>query len=112
MQSKVAVCLVAATVLAGCGRVEEKKVEITTMNDRLAKYAPVRLESDPGGLTAKERQMIPLLIDAAKLMDDLFWQQAYGGGRDRELRPLADADPSREAVMHVHERSGHPTPNL
>jgi len=64
--------------LLGCRQAPEKKIEMTTMKDRLAQYAPVRLEIDPGVLTAKERQMIPLLIDAAKVMDDLFWQQAYG----------------------------------
>ncbi|MBK8268989.1 MAG: Zn-dependent hydrolase [Planctomycetes bacterium] len=42
------------------------------------KYATVRLTTDMSVLTDKERKMIPLLIDAAKQMDDAFWLQAYG----------------------------------
>ena len=44
-------------------------------------YAPVTLTADLSGLTAKERQMLGLFIDAAVVMDDLFWQQAYPGDR-------------------------------
>jgi hypothetical protein len=49
-----------------------------TMTRRLAQYAPVRLTADLSTLTDNQRRMIPLLIDAAKQMDDAFWMQAYG----------------------------------
>src|SRR5665647_815820 len=80
MRTKTAAFLgVVALALAGCARQQaEKKVTEPTMQERLAKYAQIRLETDPSGLTDKERQMIPLLIDAAKVMDDLFWLQTYG----------------------------------
>ncbi len=42
------------------------------------KYARVRLTTDMRALTANERKMIPILIEAAKHMDDAFWLQAYG----------------------------------
>jgi len=48
------------------------------MKQRLNKYAVVRLEADLSGLTERERRMIPLLKNAAKVMDELFWLQAYG----------------------------------
>jgi len=48
------------------------------MKERLAQYAVVRLQIDPGALTGKERDMLPPLIEAARVMDDLFWKQAYG----------------------------------
>ena len=41
----------------------------------LAQYAPVTLTTDTTVLTPKERQMIPLLIDAARAMDPIFWQE-------------------------------------
>ncbi|MDA7979397.1 MAG: hypothetical protein MPJ50_11595 [Pirellulales bacterium] len=41
-------------------------------------YSVVRLTSDLSGLTDKERQMLPLLIQAADLMNEVFWVQAYG----------------------------------
>ena len=44
----------------------------------LGKYVPVRLTTDLTALSDKQRQMIPILIDAAKIMDELFWYEAYG----------------------------------
>ena len=41
-------------------------------------YVPFKLTSDLTHLSDKEKKMIPLLIEAADLMDDLFWQEAYG----------------------------------
>ncbi len=48
---------------------------------RIGKYVSVDLTTDVTRLTAKQRRMIPLLIDAAKIMDECFWYEAYG---DRE----------------------------
>jgi len=84
-----------ALAFAGCARQQtEKKVTEPTMNERLAKYAQIRLETDPRGLTEKERQMIPILIDAAKVMDDVFWLQAYGD-RTALLTKIKDPDTRR-----------------
>ena len=47
---------------------------------RLGQYVPVDLTTDLAQLTEAERSMIPLLIDAAKLMDECFWYEAYGDG--------------------------------
>ena len=66
----------------------------STMAPRLAKYTPVRLTADLSALTERERQMIPLLIEAAQAMDRIFWVEAYGA-RDSLLREVADADTRR-----------------
>lgn len=44
---------------------------------KLARYTPVRLTTDLP-LSAADRRMIPLLIDAAREMDPLFRMQSYG----------------------------------
>lgn len=41
-------------------------------------YAPFTLTTDTSLLTASEKKMIPHLIAAAKIMNELFWIQAYG----------------------------------
>ena len=56
---------------------------------KLAGYASVTLTTDVSKLSNKEKQMLPLLIQAAKLMDDLFWQQAYGN-KDSLLASIKD----------------------
>ncbi len=63
-------------------------------------YAPVTLSADLKGLTAKERTMVSLLIDAAKIMDDLFWQQAYPGDRAALLAGLKDPEMRRFAEIN------------
>jgi hypothetical protein len=45
--------------------------------DRLPIYAKVKLTTDIDKLTANERAVLPLLIQAAQVMDELFWEQAY-----------------------------------
>jgi hypothetical protein len=41
-------------------------------------YATVRLTADLSHLSDRQKQMIPLLIDASRIMDELYWLQAYG----------------------------------
>src|SRR5688572_1196449 len=54
---------------------------------RNAKYTSVRLAPDLAALSANERKMIPLLIAAAKAMDDVYWIQTYG---DKATLPSAN----------------------
>jgi len=44
----------------------------------LADYAEVQLTADLSGFDAQQRQMLAKLIQASQVMDDIFWQQAYG----------------------------------
>lgn len=41
-------------------------------------YATVALTTDTARLSSATRRMIPLLIEAASIMDKLFWQEAWG----------------------------------
>ncbi|WNO60763.1 dipeptidyl-peptidase 3 family protein [Rheinheimera sp. MMS21-TC3] len=55
---------------------------------RLDIYYPVDLTADLSGLSANQHKMLALLIDAAKVMDDLFWQQAFGEPKAEFLAKL------------------------
>lgn len=72
---------------------------VSDIDRRLAKYTTVRLTTDFAALTPRERRMIPLLIDAAREMDGIFWQQAYGD-RDALLRTIADPKVRRFAEIN------------
>ena len=43
-------------------------------------YATFRLDADVSDLAPNQQRLIVKLIAAADIMDDLFWQQAYGSG--------------------------------
>jgi hypothetical protein len=48
------------------------------IQERVESYNPITLTEDLSWLSASEKKIIPILIDAAKIMDDLFWLQNYG----------------------------------
>ena len=50
----------------------------TTEHELLRKYTPFTLTTDISILSENQQKMIPLLIDAAKIMNELFWFEAYG----------------------------------
>jgi hypothetical protein len=61
-----------------------------SVKQRLQRYTTVRLTADVSKLTPKEQQMIPLLIDAARLMDSIYWLEA-SGPRDSILKSVTDS---------------------
>ncbi|MES2417739.1 MAG: Zn-dependent hydrolase [Bacteroidota bacterium] len=73
--------------LSACNNAQEsaeketdKKAKDTLQNyvdQRLAIYEKVKLTTNLNQLTTSERKVLPLLIQAASIMDQLFWKQAY-----------------------------------
>ena len=57
---------------------------------RLDIYTPYELTSDLSHLSSDQKKMISLLIDASKIMDDLFWQQAFPGNKDNLLAQVEE----------------------
>lgn len=104
MKLKYAFLLVAGTLFL-CHCSNQKKPETTAagtttatsaaletnvpLHVRLNKYEVVSLTTDLNKLSAQEKQMIPLLIEVAKIMDDIFWYEAYGN-RDSLLATIKD----------------------
>ncbi len=65
----------------------------------LDKYAEVTLEADLSGFSDQQKQMLGLLIQAADVMNDLYWQQAWGN-RDALTAMIDDADTRRFAQIN------------
>ena len=57
--------------------------------ERLPIYEKVKLTTDLSQLSESERKMLPLLIQAAQIMDELFWKQTYPQ-RDSLLNAVKD----------------------
>jgi hypothetical protein len=68
--------------------------------ERLARLTTVRLVADTATLTARERRMLPLLIDAAREMHAVYWIQVIGP-RDSVLGSIADSTTRRLAEVEV-----------
>jgi len=98
--SCVALLTITLLALAGCGVQTTDHQEVAVESpDLLDKYTAVRLTADLSGLTSNERQMIPLLIEAAEAMDEIFWMQAYGD-RDELLASISDEGLRRFAEIN------------
>jgi len=75
LQKKITFALLFALFLAWAACTVETE---DPMKDLVAKYHQVELKTDLTWLSENEREIIRLLIDAADIMDDIFWTQAYG----------------------------------
>lgn len=68
--------LMGLLMIAGCQQQREK--DEMTIDERLSQYTSFTLTTDLSELTANQRKMIPILIEAADAMDRVFWKEAYG----------------------------------
>ena len=66
----------AANVYAQGGR------PVLTEAQRLAKWKPVDIPYHRQGMTTREQKLVEKLVEASKLLDEVYWQQSDRGGRE------------------------------
>ena len=69
-------------LFTACNTNTEKKEEVSPMQAKVNEFVEVELTSDISFLSEKEKQMLPYLFEAAKIMDDIFWTQIIGEKND------------------------------
>ncbi|RZJ63750.1 MAG: Zn-dependent hydrolase, partial [Flavobacterium sp.] len=97
---------ISAGLLSGCTNTDkaENNNKATVQTDslidyvaqRLPIYEKVKLTTNLNQLSINDRKILPLLIQAAEIMDDLYWKQAYPQ-RDSLLATIKD-EKTREFV--------------
>jgi len=73
---------------------------IPEFENRLNIYKEVTLSADLNHLSANQKQMLALLIDASKIMDDLFWQQAFSKDKKTFLASIENEKVRRFAEIN------------
>lgn len=63
-------------ILTSCGTTQTAHSDYVPVDNK--KYTPFTLTTDISQLSSNERKMLPYLIQAADIMNDLFWFEAYG----------------------------------
>lgn len=98
--SPVAAALAGVLMLGACSKATDTAPSTTVADEqssqqtlivdksRLSIYHPVDLTADLSHLNENQHKMLSLLIDASKIMDDLFWQQAFFGDKDSFLNGI------------------------
>jgi hypothetical protein len=77
-----------------------------------ARYAPVELRVDLGGLPASERAALAKLVEAARVMDDLFLRQVWAGNGALLLALAQDTTPLGAARLRSFLRNKGPWDRL
>jgi len=93
MKKILSICLIALLAIqcASPEKKEEIAEEMSPISQKLAKYKKVKLTTDLSQLSDAEKQIIPLMIEASKIMDELFWYEAYGN-KDSLLAAITNPD--------------------
>jgi hypothetical protein len=72
---KILLVPIIAVFFTGCKTSENTQ---NIMQDKVAQFASVKLTADLSGLSSQEKEMLGYFFKAADIMDELFWEQAYG----------------------------------
>lgn len=89
-----------SVIITGCTGNTQKSINRNmSANNQLQKYTEVSLTTDVGKLSENDKKMIPLLIDAAKAMDDVFWKEAYGN-KDSLLNNIKDENLRKFTIIN------------
>ena len=62
--------------------IKDNNVKEEKYSQALSEYITVKLTTDVRMLTNNQKRIIPLLIEVAKIMDDIYWQQTYGNKKN------------------------------
>ena len=99
-KTPIALALAALSMLSACNDTQQiTSTPATTTNTvellpqftkRLDIYQEVTLTTDLSHLSSNQKLMLAKLIDAAKIMDDLYWQQAFGENKANFLAKIND----------------------
>lgn len=97
-QFKTGIAVILAATLMACGQPAEQGEYdgqqshqlVDGTENRLDIYKQVPMDVDISHLSDNQREMLSLLIDAADIMDDLFWMQAYTGTKESLLKNIDD----------------------
>jgi len=102
-KTTIALCIAALTTLSACGdkvtsqpavkapvASEGKHTLLPAFEPRLNIYKEVTLNTDLSHLSSNQKLMLAKLIDASVIMDDLFWQQAFGQDKATFLGEIAE----------------------
>lgn len=89
-----------ATVSESQAFAENSPTLLPEFKNRLNIYFPVELNADIEHLTVNQKEMLVVLIEASKIMDDLFWRQAFGDNKDSFLKTINDPQARRFADIN------------
>lgn len=97
MKNVLSVAAMGALLLSSCCN----KTKCPVADDAIVNgYARVELTADLSRFSEQDRQMMAYLCDAAELMEDIFWKEAFPGNREDFLSSIKDAKTRKFAEIN------------
>lgn len=83
--------LMAFSLLATVGcKSNKSSEEVSELQKKVDEYAEFTLTTDLSVLSEKEKQLLPIFVQIAEIMDDLYWEQAFGTENRKSLDTISD----------------------
>jgi len=110
MMKKTVIVMLLLTVFSSCKKEKDARKPLkqetveeyeSDMKKNLNKYVTFKLTADVSVLTENERKMLPILINAANKMNELFWYESYG-----DKKQLLDSITDEETKQFVEINYG------
>ena len=110
MMKKIVIVMLLLTVFSSCKKEKDARKPLkqetveeyeSDMKKNLNKYVTFKLTADVSVLTENERKMLPILINAANKMNELFWYESYG-----DKKQLLDSITDEETKQFVEINYG------
>jgi len=70
--------LAALLLLLSCQQKKQYTTSDEKIKQKVEEFIPFKLSADLSILSEKEKEMLPILFEAAEIMDGLFWKQTWG----------------------------------
>ena len=88
--------------LAGFAMAQNKTSlpDLTTLKQMSARFAPTPLHVDPSGLSTGDKAALAKLIEAGRLVNDLFMQQIWNGNLKLYQSLQSDQSPLGQERLH------------
>ena len=103
----IAFSILAVGFIGGCkGKKEEKPEDITQLTlapdikERLKQFTPTEIVFNENLLNQEQKQVLGKLLQAAKLIDKIFWKQASHFGLEIKEKLKGWNDPAAEDYLH------------
>ena len=84
------ISMMALSMLAAVGCKSNKTEEKSEIQQKVEEYAYFTLNTDLSVLSDSEKQLLPVLIQIADIMDDLYWDQYFGNENRADLDTISN----------------------
>src|SRR5689334_25416003 len=85
---------------------------LAELNRMIARFAPVELHADASKLSPGDQKALAKLLDAARVIDDIFLNQVWSGNAALRKRLAADKSELGKARLHYFDMNKGPWSDL